>query len=352
MINITLPDSNIKSFDNQPTGFDLAMSISEDFARNCVAMEIDSVLIDLNTKITSDSSVKLITTKDKEGLEILRHSAAHVMAQAILHIYKNAKLTIGPVVEDGFYYDIDMEPVSEDDFPKIEAEMKKIIKAKIPFKRKMVSKSKAMDFYINEPYKLEMISELQDGTISLYEQGDFTDLCRGPHVPHTGFVKAVKLMKVSGAYWRADQTNQQLQRIYGTAFFNKKELKSYLNFLEEAKKRNHRKIGMAMDLFSFHDEAPGMPFFHPKGMDIWQSLIDYWRLEHRAAGYVEIKTPVMLSRKLWEQSGHWENYRENMYTSMVDETEYAIKPMNFREVCFFTAQNPIHTRSCRYVQLK
>jgi len=328
MINITLPDSNIKSFDNQPTGFDLAMSISEDFARNCVAMEIDSVLIDLNTKITSDSSVKLITTKDKEGLEILRHSAAHVMAQAILHIYKNAKLTIGPVVEDGFYYDIDMEPVSEDDFPKIEAEMKKIIKAKIPFKRKMVSKSKAMDFYINEPYKLEMISELQDGTISLYEQGDFTDLCRGPHVPHTGFVKAVKLMKVSGAYWRADQTNQQLQRIYGTAFFNKKELKSYLNFLEEAKKRNHRKIGMAMDLFSFHDEAPGMPFFHPKGMDIWQSLIDYWRLEHRAAGYVEIKTPVMLSRKLWEQSGHWENYRENMYTSMVDETEYAIKPMN------------------------
>ncbi len=328
MINITLPDSNIKSFDNQPTGFDLAMSISEDFARNCVAMEIDSVLIDLNTKITSDSSVKLITTKDKEGLEILRHSAAHVMAQAILHIYKNAKLTIGPVVEDGFYYDIDMEPVSEDDFPKIEAEMKKIIKAKIPFKRKMVSKSKAMDFYINEPYKLEMISELQDGTISLYEQGDFTDLCRGPHVPHTGFVKAVKLMKVSGAYWRADQTNQQLQRIYGTAFFNKKELKSYLNFLEEAKKRNHRKIGMAMDLFSFHEEAPGMPFFHPKGMDIWQSLIDYWRLEHRAAGYVEIKTPVMLSRKLWEQSGHWENYRENMYTSMVDETEYAIKPMN------------------------
>ena len=311
-----------------PTGFDVAMSISDDFARNCVAMELDSAIVDLNTKITRDSSVRFITTREPEALEILRHSAAHVMAQAILHIFPGAKLTIGPVVENGFYYDIDMDPVSEEDFPKIEAEMKKIIKAKIPFKRKEVSKSEAMDLYINEPYKLEMISELEEGTISLYEQGDFTDLCRGPHIPHTGFVKAVKLMKVSGAYWRADQTKPQLQRIYGAAFFNKKELNAYLNFLEEAKKRNHRKIGIAMDLFSFHDEAPGMPFFHPKGMDIWQSLINYWRVEHRAAGYLEIKTPVMLSRSLWEKSGHWENYRENMYTSMVDETEYAIKPMN------------------------
>ncbi|MFV9645603.1 MAG: threonine--tRNA ligase [Desulfobacterales bacterium] len=328
MINITFPDGNIKGFDNMPTGFDVAMSISDDFARNCVAMELDSAIVDLNTKIARDSSVRFITTREPEALEILRHSAAHVMAQAILHIFPGAKLTIGPVVENGFYYDIDMDPVSEDDFPKIEAEMKKIIKAKIPFKRKEVSKSEAMDLYINEPYKLEMISELKDGTISLYEQGDFTDLCRGPHIPHTGFVKAVKLMKVSGAYWRADQTKPQLQRIYGTAFFNKKELNAYLNFLEEAKKRNHRKIGMAMDLFSFHDEAPGMPFFHPKGLVIWESLIDYWRFEHKAAGYVEIKTPVMLSRSLWEKSGHWENYRENMYTSMVDKTEYAIKPMN------------------------
>jgi len=327
-MNITFPDGNIKGFDNMPTGFDVAMSISEDFARNCVAMELDSAIVDLNTKITRDASVRFITTKEPEALDILRHSAAHVMAQAILHIFPGAKLTIGPVVENGFYYDIDMEPVSEEDFPKIEAEMKKIINAKVPFKRKEVSKSKAMDFYINEPYKLEMISELEDGTISLYEQGDFTDLCRGPHIPHAGFVKAVKLMKVSGAYWRADQTKQQLQRIYGAAFFSKKELKAYLDFLEEAKKRNHRKIGVAMDLFSFHDEAPGMPFFHPKGLVIWRSLIDYWRLEHRAAGYVEIKTPVMLSRSLWEKSGHWENYRENMYTSVVDEIEYAIKPMN------------------------
>jgi threonyl-tRNA synthetase len=340
MINITFPDGKIKGFDKIPTGFDVAMSISDDFARNCVAMELDSTIVDLNTKITRDSSVRFITTREPEALEILRHSAAHVMAQAILHIFPGAKLTIGPVVENGFYYDIDMDPVSEEDFPKIEAEMKKIIKAKIPFKRKEVSKSEAMDLYINEPYKLEMISELKDGTISLYEQGDFTDLCRGPHIPHTGFVKAVKLMKVSGAYWRADQTKPQLQRIYGAAFFNKKELNAYLNFLEEAKKRSHRKIGMAMDLFSFHDEAPGMPFFHPKGLVIWRSLIDYWRLEHKAAGYVEIKTPVMLSRSLWEKSGHWENYRENMYTSIVDETEYAIKPMNCPGGMLFYGSKP------------
>jgi len=206
--------------------------------------------------------------------------------------------------------------------------MKKAIKAKIPFERSVVSKSEAMAFYKDEPYKLEMISELEEGTISFYQHGDFTDLCRGPHLPHTGFIKAVKLTKVSGAYWRADQTKAQLQRIYGTAFFSKKELDEYLHFLEEAKKRNHRKIGIALDLFSFHEEAPGMPFFHPKGISVWNCLLDYWRKEHRRAGYVETKTPIMLNRDLWEKSGHWENYRENMYTSHVDEEEYAIKPMN------------------------
>ncbi|QTA90187.1 threonine--tRNA ligase [Desulfonema magnum] len=328
MINITFPDGTIKAFENSPTGSDVAKSISEGLARNCVAMELNGNLVDLHSEITQDSQIRLITTKDKEALEILRHSAAHVMAQAILHLYKDAKLTIGPVVEDGFYYDIDMEPVSEDDFPKIEAEMKKIIKAKLPLERKLVSKSEAAEFYKNEPYKLEMISDLEDGTISFYEQGDFTDLCRGPHVPHTGFVKAFKLMKVSGAYWRADQTKAQLQRIYGTAFFDKKELKAYLHFLEEAKKRNHRKLGTALDLFSFHEEAPGMAFFHAKGMDVWNALLDYWREEHRAAGYVETKTPIMLNRDLWERSGHWENYRENMYVSSIDDFEYAIKPMN------------------------
>ena len=328
MVNITFPDGNRKGFENNPTGLDVAKSISDGFARNCVAMELNSALVDLNTTITHDANVRLITTKDPEALEVLRHSAAHVMAQAVLHLYKDAKLTIGPSVEDGFYYDIDMEPVSEDDFEKIESEMKKAIKAKIPFERTVVSKSEAMAFYKDEPYKLEMISELEEGTISFYQHGDFTDLCRGPHLPHTGFIKAVKLTKVSGAYWRADQTKAQLQRIYGTAFFSKKELDEYLHFLEEAKKRNHRKIGIALDLFSFHEEAPGMPFFHPKGISVWNCLLDYWRKEHRRAGYVETKTPIMLNRDLWEKSGHWENYRENMYTSLVDEEEYAIKPMN------------------------
>jgi threonyl-tRNA synthetase len=328
MANITFPDGNIKVFEKSATGLDVAKSISDGLARDCVAMVLNDELVDLDTPIENDARVRLVTTKSPEALEIMRHSAAHVMAQAILHLYKGAKLTIGPVVEDGFYYDIDMPPVSEDDFSKIEAEIKKIIKAKIPIKRKIVSKAEALEFYKDEPYKMEMISDLEDGQISFYGQGDFTDLCRGPHVPHTGFVRALKLLKTSGAYWRADPTKAQLQRIYGTAFFDKKELKSYLIFLEEAKKRNHRKIGEALDLFSFHEEAPGMPFFHAKGMVVWNALLDYWREEHRAAGYVETKTPIMLNRSLWERSGHWDNYRENMYTSMIDETDYVIKPMN------------------------
>ncbi len=328
MIQITLPDGSIKPFDNTITGYDVALSISEGLARNCVAMELDRQLVDLKTPIEHDGAVRLITAKDPEALEILRHTTAHVMAQAISRVYENAHLTIGPVVEDGFYYDIDMEPVSKDDFKKIEAEMKKIIKAKLPVKRREVSKTDALTFYKDESYKLEMISELDDGTISFYEQGEFTDLCRGPHLPHTGFIKAFKLMKVSGAYWRADQTRAQLQRIYGTAYFNKKELSAYLTFLEEARKRNHRKIGEALDLFSFHEEAPGMAFFHARGMEIWNELLAYWRAEHRKAGYVETKTPVMLNRDLWERSGHWANYRENMYTSSIDDVDYAIKPMN------------------------
>jgi threonyl-tRNA synthetase len=328
MVSIIFPDGNLKAFENAPTGLELAESISADFVRNCVAMELDEELVDLNILISKDARVRLITQKDPEALHVLRHSAAHVMAQAVLRLFKDAKLTIGPAIEDGFYYDIDMEPVSEDDFPRIEAEIKRIIKAKLPIYRKEVSKAEALEFYKDEPYKQEMISELEDGTISFYQQGEFTDLCRGPHVPHTGYVKAIKLTKVSGAYWRADPTKAQLQRIYGTAFFSKKELNAHLKFLEEAKKRNHRKIGQALDLFSFHVEAPGMPFFHPKGMVVWNALLDYWRAEHRAAGYVETKTPIMLNRALWEKSGHWENYRENMYMSTIDENDYVIKPMN------------------------
>jgi threonyl-tRNA synthetase len=328
MLEITFPDGKQKKFDAPLTGLQIAETISTDFARNCIAMRVNEQLVDLYTTVSNSSAIQFITSKDSEAIEIMRHSAAHVMAQAILHLYPKSKLTIGPTVEDGFYYDIDMEPISRDDFSKIETEMKKIVKAKLPFHRKLISKSNALSFFKDEPYKLELISELSDGEISLYEQGDFTDLCRGPHVPHTGFVKAFKLLKASGAYWRADQKNAQLQRIYGTAYFDKKELNAYLNFLEEAKKRNHRKIGTALDLYSFHEEAPGMAFFHPKGMVIWNELLDYWRYEHRKAGYVETKTPIMLNRSLWERSGHWDNYRDNMYVSTIDDVDYSIKPMN------------------------
>ena len=328
MINITLPDGKIVESDGPISGMDVAKGISEGFARNCVAMELDGKLTDLSTPIETDTPVVFITTKDEQGLHIMRHSAAHVMAEAILNLYPKAKLTIGPVIEDGFFYDIDMPPISEDDFAKIEQEINKIIKAKKPFVRKAMSKADAMEFYKDNPFKTELISELEDGTISIYEQGGFSDLCRGPHVPDTGLVRALKLMKVSGAYWRGDSERPMLQRLYGTAFFDKKELKAYLHLLEEAKKRDHRKLGTALDLFSFHEEAAGMPFFHARGMELWNALLAYWREEHKRAGYVETKTPIMLNKSLWERSGHWENYRENMYTSLIEDFDYAIKPMN------------------------
>lgn len=328
MVHITLPDKSIREFPAPVSGFDIASSISEGFARNCVAMEVDGEEKDLSSLVEKDAAIRFLTTKDPESIEILRHSSAHVMAEAILHLYPNAKLTIGPVVENGFYYDIDMESISEEAFPEIEAEIEKIIKARKPFVRKEMGREEAKAYFKKEPYKLEIIDSLDGDLFSVYEQGDFSDLCRGPHIPHSGFIKAIKLMRVSGAYWRADQSRQQLQRLYGTAFFDKKDLKAYLTLLEEARKRDHRKLGTRLDLFSFHDEAPGMPFFHAKGMVIWNKLLDYWREAHREAGYVETKTPIMLNRGLWEKSGHWENYKENMYTSQVDEMEYAIKPMN------------------------
>ena len=328
MIKITFPDNTVKKFENNPTGMDVATSISEGFARNCVVMKIDGKLKDLYQIIDHDTSISFITAKDDEGLEILRHSSAHVMAEAVLNIYPDAKLTIGPVVEEGFYYDIDMDPVSEDDFAAIEAQMKKIIKDKKYFKRKVVSKQKALKIFQDNHFKLELINEIEEQEISLYQNGNFTDLCRGPHIPHTGMIKGFKLLKISGAYWRADQSQEQLQRLYGISFFDTKSLNKYIHCIEEAKKRDHRKLGTKLDLYSFHDEAAGMPFFHAKGVDMWNALIDYWRDEHKKAGYIETKTPVMLNRKLWEQSGHWENYRENMYTSVIDDEEYAIKPMN------------------------
>jgi threonyl-tRNA synthetase len=329
MIQIELPDKTVQSFENPPTGYDVALNISQGLASNSVACITDEGIKDINTPIKKDTKIKIITTRDEEALDIMRHSAAHVLAEAVLNLYPDAKLTIGPVVKDGFYYDIDMPPVSETDLEKIEQEMKKIIKEKKPFKRHVLSKDEARKIFSDNEYKIELINELpEDAEISVYEQGIFKDLCRGPHIPHTGMIKAVKLMKVSGAYWRADSSNTQLQRIYGTAYFDKKELNKYLNFLEEAKKRDHRKIGQQLDLFSFHEEGAGMPFFHANGMVLWNQLLKYWRKEHEKAGYVETKTPVMLTKDLWIKSGHWENYRENMYTSVIEDYEYAIKPMN------------------------
>jgi len=329
MTQITFPDNAVKNFDVPPTGMDVAKSISEGFARNCVAMKIDGQLMDLSRVIQADAAISFITANDEDGLDILRHSSAHVMAEAVLNLYPDAKLTIGPVVEDGFYYDIDMAPISEDELDRIEAEMKKIIKAKAGFERSVVSREEALELFKDNPFKVELINELPQGEdISLYKNGNFVDLCRGPHIPQTGMIKGVKLLKISGAYWRADQTREQLQRLYGISFFDKKKLNKYIHMIEEAKKRDHRKLGTRLDLYSFHDEAAGMPFFHAKGIEMWNALLDYWRDEHKADGYVETKTPVMLNRKLWEKSGHWENYRENMYTSVIDEEEYAIKPMN------------------------
>ena len=346
MVTITFPDDSIKQFEEFPTGMDVAESISIGFARNCVAMKISDQLLDLSRAVKTDARINFITVNDDQALEVLRHSAAHVMAEAVLNLYPDAKLTIGPVVEDGFYYDIDMPPISEDDLGKIEAEIQKIIKAKATFERRVVSRQDALDIFSDNPFKLELINELADQEISLYKNGKFIDLCRGPHIPHTGMIKGIKLMKISGAYWRADQSREQLQRLYGTAFFDKKKLNQYLHLIEEAKKRDHRKLGTRLDLFSFHDEAPGMAFFHARGMDMWNALLDYWRQTHRAAGYVETKTPVLLNRKLWEKSGHWDNYRENMYTSVIDDEEYAIKPMNCPGGMIL-----FKTRSCSYRDL-
>ncbi|MBW2972669.1 threonine--tRNA ligase, partial [Candidatus Woesearchaeota archaeon] len=263
-----------------------------------------------------------------EGMDVFRHSTAHLMAHAITELYPYAKLTIGPVVEEGFYYDMEHEPFKPEDLKKIEQKMYELMKLKVPLKREMVTKAKALEIFKDNQFKIEMIRELEEGTISIYREGSFVDLCRGPHVPHTGFIKAFKLTKIAGAYWRGDAKNKQLQRIYGISFPTKDELKEYLRLREEAEKRDHRKIGKELDLFSFHDEGPGMPFMHPKGMIIWNELLALWREEHRKAGYVEVKTPIMLNRLLWERSGHWTNYRENMYTTTIDQMEYAIKPMN------------------------
>lgn len=332
-INIEFPDGSKKEYDVGVEGFKVVSDISEGLARNTYAMKLNEDIVDLNKKIESDSKVQFLTWKDKEGQDVFKHSAAHVLAIALMRLFPKAKLTIGPNIDNGFYYDVDVEkPFTPEDLDKINSEAKKVIKENIPFERKEVSKEEALKLFQGNEFKEEMISDLDDGTITIYanvdDSNNFIDLCRGPHVPSTGKIKAFKVMKASGAFWRGDAKNKQLQRIYGVAFPTKDELKNHLHLLEEAEKRDHKKIGKEMGLFSFHEEGPGFPFMKPKGMMMWDELMDYWKEVHKKWNYEIFKTPMMLNRSLWETSGHWENYRENMYTLKIDEQDFAIKPMN------------------------
>ncbi len=329
MIKITFLDGTIKDFEKGITALEIAKGISPSLAKQCVVAKVNDTIVELNRPIKEDATLELITQDTKEAFAVLNHSTAHLMAEAIKNLYPNAKFGVGPNIENGFYYDVDVEPlITEEDLPRIEKEMKRIVSKGDTIIRKEVSKQEALKIFGNDPYKTELINDLEDGTISLYSQGDFCDLCRGPHLLKTGMIKHFKLMSLAGAYWRGDAKNKQLQRIYGTSHFTKESLENYLTLLEEAEKRDHRKLGKELDLFFMSEYGPGFPFLLPNGMVIRNELEKLWKEEHKKAGYKEIKTPIMLNRELWETSGHWFNYRENMYTSSIDEIDFAIKPMN------------------------
>ena len=332
MITIRLKDGKELHFENEVTLFEAAKKISNSLAKDVLVAKVDGELTDIRNNITDGTQVEFFTKADKEGLFTLRHTAAHVMAQAIQHLYPGTKFAIGPAIDDGFYYDLESDHVfSQEDFAAIEKEMAKIAKANLPIEKKILSRNEALEFFRsrNQDYKVILIQDLpEDAIISTYTQGDFTDLCRGPHVRSTGKLKVFKLMTVAGAYWRGDEHNKMLQRIYATAFFDKEELDRFLFVRAEAEKRDHRKLGKQLNLFSFHEEGPGFPFFHPKGMVIRNELIAYERELFREFGYEEIMTPIILSKKLWLQAGHWDHYKENMYFTQIDEEDYAVKPMN------------------------
>ena len=332
MITIRLKDGKELHFENEVTLFEAAKKISNSLAKDVLVAKVDGELTDIRNNITDGTQVEFFTKADKEGLFTLRHTAAHVMAQAIQHLYPGTKFAIGPAIDDGFYYDLESDHVfSQEDFAAIEKEMAKIAKANLPIEKKILSRNEALEFFRsrNQDYKVILIQDLpEDAIISTYTQGDFTDLCRGPHVRSTGKLKVFKLITVAGAYWRGDEHNKMLQRIYATAFFDKEELDRFLFVRAEAEKRDHRKLGKQLNLFSFHEEGPGFPFFHPKGMVIRNELIAYERELFREFGYEEIMTPIILSKKLWLQSGHWDHYKENMYFTQIDEEDYAVKPMN------------------------
>lgn len=329
-----LPDGAVREYEKGTTIEQVAKSISTGLLKHAVAGKVNGNPVDLNRSIVEDCQVEIVTLDSKDGLEIYRHSTAHLLAQAIKRIYGNkaVKLGIGPVIEDGFYYDIDLDhPLSIDDLAVIEKEMERIVQEDLPIVRRMVSREEALHIFqqLEDPLKLELIEDLQeDSVITMYDQGEFFDLCRGPHLPSTGRIKAFKLMSVAGAYWRGDSNNKMLQRIYGTSFPKKAQLDEHLQILEEAKRRDHRKLGKELGLFMFSEEAPGMPFYLPKGMVIRTELENFSREEQRKQDYEEVRTPFMMNQKMWEQSGHWDHYHENMYFTEVDETKFALKPMN------------------------
>lgn len=330
---ITLKDGSLKEYQQPMSVIDIAGDISEGLARIACAGEIDGETVDLRTVVDRDCSLHILTAKDDKGLAALRHTASHVMAQAVKRLHPDTKLAIGPSIADGFYYDVDpATPLSAEDLPKIEAEMKKIIKEGLKIQRFTLSRGDAIALMKEqkEPYKVQLIEELpEDSEISFYRQGEFTDLCAGPHLMSTKNVgKAFRLMNLAGAYWRGNEKNKMLTRIYATAYGDREELERYITMMEEAKKRDHRKLGRELGLFMMHDAGPGFPFFLPKGMELKNTLLEYWREIHKKAGYVEISTPVILNRKLWETSGHWDHYKDNMYTTVIDEEDYAVKPMN------------------------
>lgn len=331
-MNITLKDGSVKDFPQGATVYDVAQSISDGLARNTYAGLVNGEAADIRTELKDGDSVELLGFDTPEGKHAFWHSASHLMGQAIKRLWPDAQLTIGPAVENGFYYDIDLEhTLTPEDFEKIEAEMKKIVKEAPPIERYELSRDEALQWadQEGETYKTELIENLpDDAPISFYRQGEWADLCAGPHILNPSQIKAFKLTSLAGAYWHADANNKMLQRVYGVAFPQKKELKEYLERLEEAKKRDHRKLGKELDLFSMHEEGPGFPFFHPKGMIIRNELENFWREEHQKRGYDEIKTPMLLNADLWRRSGHWDHYKENMYFSQIDGNEYAIKPMN------------------------
>lgn len=332
MIEVTLPDGSKREFDAQVTVGDVAASIGAGLARAALAGKVNGKLVDLSTPITENSTVAIITDKDPEGLEIIRHSTSHLMAQAVKELFPDAQVTIGPVIENGFYYDFSMpHSLTLEDLPKIEKKMDEIVKRDLKIEREEMDRDEAVKFFksIGENYKAEIIESIPSGeTISLYRQGDYVDLCRGPHVPNTGRLKVHRLMKIAGAYWRGDSKNEMLQRIYGTAFAKKDELAQYLHMLEEAEKRDHRRLGKELDLFHFQEEAPGLVFWHARGWALWQQVEQYMRKVYQDNGYMEVKAPQLLDRTLWEKSGHWSKYKENMFTTESENRYYALKPMN------------------------